>query len=147
MNLNQQILNALSLYFSEPHIKEVVHLEEGVENDCFYVEFNKTKIVIRFYGTKHAYIGKRDDSDIEFEIQLMQYYHSHGIPVPMIYKSLKNKFTETLGRRKFIIMEYIDGTSPMEYSDKQISSVAKLMARMHNLAKNFSYLKDVIYSS
>jgi len=139
MITKQLVAEVLELYFDQYIINSITDLKSGAENHCVKVVLSDKAIVVRIYGHKHSYIGKRKQSDIMFELEFMRFCNKNGIPVPCLLKSKKGVFLETTGNTNIVVMEFIDGTEPSIFTDEQIRNIGTLMAKMHNIAPDFQY--------
>lgn len=121
MLINQSLINnALSLYFTRLNVQSWDRLSGGIDNISLLVKLDLGQVVLRFWGKKHAYMGIRRDSDIFYELALMDLFYKHHLPVPKIYRSLNNRTFEKVlinnEKRPFAVIDYIEGVSPKRFN-------------------------------
>lgn len=135
------ITNALKRYFNTVTLGSYEVIHQGGENRTVHAVGNFGNVIIRFYGETHSGIGKRRRTDIEAEIAFMEYCYRMGIPVPKIYVSTTNALYESLDDNHsfYIVLEYIEGRSPENFSPHMTSEVAKTMAKMHTISEDFRF--------
>jgi homoserine kinase type II len=114
-------------------------MSQGKENSSAFVEGGFGKIIIRIWGETHAYMGARQIGDIRNELAFMNVCKQQNIPVPKLYSSKNNTLYETQQGQTFAVMSYIEGASPHSFTLDMVRQVAKTMATMHLIGKDFSF--------
>lgn len=113
----------------------------GIENTTLIVESNTQKLVVRIY--RH---NKKPVSEIELEINFMQYLHNQHIKVPTVFSNARNKVITNINRYgkewHVIAMEYADGDHAQNYSIELIKDMAQCQANMHIASSNYTGLKN-----
>lgn len=108
----------------------------GIENTTLIVETTNNKYVLRVYRQ-----AKKSTNDIIQEVEYTQYLRSNGISVPKVIKNSKNKyvteFEENSTIWQLILMEFIDGEHPTEYSHELLKEIANVQATMHILSSKY----------
>ncbi len=137
----QTIVAVLELYFPEPAISKIDFLTLGNQNVNVRVVLEDEDVVVRFWGERHAYMGKRLASDIEYELGFLKFYHEQGFPVPKIHSTLAGKFFETIeidGVERFCaVLDFINGDLEQDYTPQMVKEVARAMAEKHKVAHKF----------
>lgn len=130
----------LSKYFRDAQVTAARVVSQGRENTSFIAEGNFGRVVLRIWSKSHAYIGPRLPRDITAELSFMQFCRDHGIPTPRIYPSLAGNLSESLpDGRRYLLLEYISGRSPSDFTPAMISQVATTMAKMHLIVADFDF--------
>jgi Ser/Thr protein kinase RdoA (MazF antagonist) len=142
MNIDTSFLEqCLSRYFDKPTIAGYSVMAEGKENTSVRVTLkNDTAYLLRIWGKTHSYMGVRTQSDIEDELAFMIHCREHGVPIPEIYISRDGKtYEQTLAGDYYVVMEYITGNMPSDFTPAMIRQIAQAMAHMHKLAETFRF--------
>ncbi len=108
----------------------------GIENTTVIISSPSGKIVIRVYRKNN-----KSREDIETEVSFMDTLAAANIPVPAI-RSAKNG--QRIGELqadnavwRYIVVEFIPGEHPKEYTPALIKELANIQAAMHRLGGNF----------
>lgn len=124
--LDEYGLNLLSF---EPAVR-------GVENTTVFIKTDTAKYVIRIY--------KRDtytDSQIQTEIQFMQYLYDKGFLVPrLIPNSRKRSLSHTIidgTRWQHILMNKVRGEHLKDYTHETVAQLGSAMAHLHLLSTHY----------
>ncbi len=125
----------LSLYNITDFEFEVFTL--GIENTSIKILTNDKNYVLRVYSQKN-----KPDQDIELELEFQDFLRQESIPIPVVYRNNSNQ--ELSGvvvddqRWQFILMEFVDGEHPEDYSDELSIELAEIQAKMHILGLEFA---------
>ena len=141
--INKNHINeAINQYFPEDKIIKWEIFTLGTENTNIYIKFYDKEIVLRFWGNKHAYMGKRQAIDVSYELALMEFFRKYDIPIPKIYLSSKKNQYEAVNinniSRFIAVFKYIDGITTQKFNETMIREIASNMAKMHLVAPKFT---------
>ncbi len=142
MNIDKSSLEQLlAKYFDKPFVADHVFMGEGKENISVRITLAGDKIyILRLWGDTHSYMGVRQQSDIEGELDFMIHCHEQGIPVPKIYLSRAgNRYEKTPSGKYYAIMDFVPGELPANATPGMIKQIAEAMARMNVLAETYRY--------
>jgi len=107
--------------------------DSGIENCTIIVKAISGKYVLRIYRQY-----KKSDEDIQDELNFVVYLGKNGIPVATPIANLKSNFISYFEQNGYvwqaILMPYIQGTHPDQYTNELQANLATLQAKMHNLA-------------
>ncbi len=110
----------------------------GIENTTIIVETDVKKVVVRIYR-----LEKKPLSEIELEINFMNYLNLNGILVPrIIYNNKKSFLTKLIWDKKtwqVVVFDFVDGEQALEYNSGLIIDISHWQARMHLISEQYNY--------
>ena len=140
---NQFPLNKSNLEnFLKPYnIKDFSYslLEEGIENTSIKVYFNEEACVLRIWPK-----NKKNDEAILLELKFIEELlkFDKSIPIPKIFLNFqKEKLTKIKIDDYYwqaILMDFVDGAHPIDFSDDTIKELAEIQAKMHLFGARFA---------
>lgn len=137
----KKIAEIVGYYFDSREVFEFQVINQGLENINIEIKINQEKYVIRIYNAIQFERFKRNDENILYELEFMDYLDKNGVPVPQIIKAKTGKLfcKAKLGSELHYVVcfEFIDGKEISAPSLAQIREVAKWQARMHNLSTKY----------
>lgn len=115
-------------------------MTQGKENTTALVEMPNQRVIVRIWGETHGYMGVHSDNDIEGEVAFMNFCYENGVPVPQLFRSKSGKLHEkTPEDQCYVVMDYVDGDSPQQFTQDMTVQIAEMMARMHMLVADFVF--------
>ncbi len=115
-------------------------VDQGAENTTVIASLVTGRVVIRIFNERHSTIGVRQDDDVASELEFMEYCQANGLPVPQVLRSSAGNQYEILPNgAKYLLMNYVDGAAPRNFTPVMLNQVASAMATMHNLVKDYDF--------
>ncbi|MEI6728827.1 MAG: phosphotransferase [bacterium] len=114
-------------------------IEEGIENTSIKVYFNEQAYVLRIWPK-----NKKDDEAILLELKFIEELleFDKSIPIPKIFLNFqKEKLTKVKIDGYYwqaILMDFVDGAHPIDFSDHIIEELAEIQAKMHFFGARFA---------
>lgn len=109
----------------------------GIENTTIIANCDRGRFVFRIYRQ-----SKKSNGHIEQEIKFTTFLKTHDIQVPQIIVNINGDaltvFTANDVLWQGIIMEFVQGMHPANYSHSLIERMATLQATIHNISSDFS---------
>jgi Ser/Thr protein kinase RdoA (MazF antagonist) len=142
MNIDTPFLEqALAKYFEMPTVVRYRLMGEGQENTSVKVTLKNGEVyILRVWGQIHGVMGRRQQTDIEGELDFMVHCYEQGIQVPRVYLSRNgNRYERLPSGDDYVVMDYVAGELPVNPTPDMIRQVATAMAHMHQLAETFRY--------
>jgi Ser/Thr protein kinase RdoA (MazF antagonist) len=134
------IQDALRRFFADPVVTDTTFFKMGAENITVRLEGNFGSLVLRVWGEQHSRMGTRKLSDIQGELAFMDACRSSHLPVPRIHVSLAgHEFEELADKRKFSVMDYVEGDEPANFNRPMIENLATAVAKMNVLGQTFTF--------
>lgn len=140
---NQFPLNKSNLEFflKSYNIKDFSYslIEEGIENTSIKVYFKEEAYVLRIWPK-----NKKDDHAILLELKFIEELlkFDNLIPTPKILLNFqKEKLTKVKIDDYYwqaILMDFVDGVHPIDFSDDIIEELAEIQAKMHFFGARFA---------
>ncbi len=95
----------LSAYFFQP-VSNLKYIESGIENDNYLVKVGKKKFVLKMYNFS------REKSQIEQEVEILNYLKTNNILVPEVIPSLNNNSIEEINGKILVLFSFLSGSHP-----------------------------------
>lgn len=137
----QTVSTIVSFYFDSKYF-DFKKINQGLENRNIILEVKKKKYIIRIYNIYQFGQYKRDDENLLYELEFVEYLGKNGVPVPEIIKNKAGKsfIKIKIGRDSYYvaIFKFIEGDMFKELNKEIITEVAKWQARIHNLSVKFT---------
>jgi len=116
---------------------DMVFPNEGIENINIIVREPTQRSVLKVYRQNGNTLKQ-----ITAEIDFVNYLSSKGIPVAKYKLSVDNKFIviKKIENKEWIcvLMDYIEGHHPNDYSIQNVHEIGKVMAKFHLLSIQYS---------
>lgn len=110
----------------------------GIQNSTFIITTHDKTYALRVY--QHQ---SKSAADIALEIAFTEHLAAHRVKVPLVYANQAGrKVTAVTAEQRnwdAILMEYIDGEHPAQYSDHLLHEMAATQATIHRLGAQFTY--------
>lgn len=138
----ESLTTLLDNFLDNPKVNSFRLMTQGKENTTALVEMPNGKVIVRMWGETHGYMGAHSEDDIENEVAFMSFCYDNGIPVPKLLRSKADKLYEKSPEgRPYAIMEYVDGDSPLNFTEGMTTQIAETMAHAHLLVNDFAFPK------
>jgi len=135
------VRDAVSTFFPTAEISAWRVIPKGWQNVSIHVVTDEEEVVLRFYSLEYL-DAPRQQNDIIYGLEFMEYLYNHGIPVSKVFKTTGSEYVATVrlgdDHHYVAMLSYIPGAEASEYSDDLIKAVARVQARMHDLAEDYS---------
>jgi len=118
-------------------LKQLTPATSGIENTTLIITTSTGKFVLRIYR-QHS----KDLERIEQEINFVDYLNKKGIKVPAIVPNIKNENITEVEidgvNWQTILMEFVEGSHAMAYTEPLLQDMADAQSRMHLLSTGFN---------
>jgi len=111
---------------------------------CFILNLggylNKSLVVDSEEGKFFLQEIENDFRNVVEEIKVLQYLKEHNFPVPNFLKNKNDNYLTYYGGKKFLLSEFIDGTSPVQFNmlnEAQLKNSARTLAKLHYFLANY----------
>lgn len=104
----------------------------GVENSNYLLETSKERFVLTLYEKRV------DENDLPFFMDLLEHLSDRGCRVPRFIADRNGKRLQQLAGRRTCLIEFLNGTSVTEPSDRLARSVGRTLGELHTAAADFS---------
>lgn len=131
----------ISSHFTLAPVRKV-HLIRAYTNDVYLVETCKERYVLKVYGS-----GWRRDSEIRFEVELLDHLDAQGIAVAQAIRGRTGEALQTLmlngKRRQAILFNYAPGSKPSPpFAPAMYHREGRAVAALHIAADDFATAHD-----
>jgi Ser/Thr protein kinase RdoA (MazF antagonist) len=130
MNLNskENIKQFLDAHYNL-NTKEIIPLENGVQNLNFLILTNKYKFVFRIYNWKNI-------EDLHYTTQILLTLQNNNFPSPELIPTVNNEWSFHFHNKPCILYRYIPGKKTNKKSRGLIKQIGALQGKMHTLLIN-----------
>lgn len=115
-------------------VTSVQPIKKGEENRNFLVEMGANQYVLRVYSLEHSTTGPRKKSEIDFELDFIDFVHRLNVPTPQV---IPTQYGEKIvmirqnGEARYsVLFEYIKGEEATAYDAQNARAIAELLLRM-----------------
>lgn len=128
----------LGAYSDLGKIKKFYQFKRGAENESFKVTMAKNKLlVLKFYVS-----GRREDSEIEFELSFIDFLRLKGIPAVGFYRNSLGQAVNHVnllekGDRQVVVYDYLGGRAVKKPNVLQMRSVFEILSRIHEASRDY----------
>lgn len=119
-------------------------MDKGVENAAWFLETDKGQFIAKVFTISEVTIA-----EIKEEVNIYSFLQKNGICAPTILVSLNNNTVEQIEINKvkfpFFIMRYenLKRSYPSSATKKEITQIAKSLAKMHRVLNNYPNLEKI----
>lgn len=108
----------------------------GIENTTVIAQTSGGNVALRVYRQ-----NRKSAQHIIDEINFVDYLRSHGTPTPRFIKNLGGEYLSIITidnlEWQILLMEFVAGEHPKNYTKQLIDSISKTQAQMHILASDY----------
>ncbi|WP_232697255.1 phosphotransferase [Brevibacillus daliensis] len=84
--------------------------------------------------------GQSDQANrLIFSHEAQEFLHKTGVAIPLEHRTLKDKPFITYKKKRYVLQEYITGSSPSPLSTRSIKKIAETIGRFHHLSVGFQH--------
>lgn len=119
-------------------VRRFHQFKRGAENESFKVATTRSKLlVLKFYVS-----GRREDSEIEFELSFIDFLRVEGIPAVGFYRNSLGQAVSRVnlpekGDRQVVVYDYLGGKTVGQPNVYQMRSVFELLSRIHRASRDY----------